>query len=645
MMNKITVILFTILTVSYSFVMAEEIMGMPGMYANPETVAAEIPKLQPQTEIKEENDPEETKLFLLKNVSLYDMEKLLYDKFKPREMIADKKKNGFLITTNKKNIEAIEKFLVDYDKVFNEAVTEEEANISNQKTKVFKIKNIEIEKARDHLQTHFRNISVSRDELRSIILVTGTQSTLNRVEEVIKAIDIAEMNIKTEHIPLYYRDAQLVATIIKNNFNSKVTEVDKDRNSVIISDTNEKVEKILNFLRKFDFKPPTILIEGTIIKIDQGKAKVFGAKYQHNYERQSKIPIDEKGENTVLNIAAGDVVPEFANIAYTFETGGGKTMSVSLGMLVSEGVAETLLKPHINFISGKKGSFEQNDITHREMKSTDGNVGYETKIGLNLLVGGYAVPYENKYKIILNELKLTNGESGESKDKELVFDAPQIVDDGQLIILGGAITRKESIDEVKMPFLGDIPILGELFKYKTKETNVSETLALLRLKVIDSDPLAYAYKASQFEELKKLEPIEFGGETNDSISEHPLKTAEWSSKIIYNGGGGYFEKIYGKYSAEIQEKGNELFKKKIRSRLNLVFNWSDRNLIKKMIENDHGIKNEILAIADTLKVTPYELLIMARHKGAFDDELYLFYLERMRKEGIENFRNAGGGEK
>src|SRR5207247_10780215 len=62
-----------------------------------------------------------------------------------------------------------------------------------------------------------------------------------------------------------------------------------------------------------------------------------------------------------------------------------------------------------------------------------------------------------------------------------------LVDDGQIIVLGGLIEDKVSDGEEKVPGLGDIPIIGNLFKYRTRNHTKTNLMVFLRPTVIRSN--------------------------------------------------------------------------------------------------------------------------------------------------------------
>jgi len=82
-----------------------------------------------------------------------------------------------------------------------------------------------------------------------------------------------------------------------------------------------------------------------------------------------------------------------------------------------------------------------------------------------------------------------DGTSGETRDVPPDLNRRQLsavvtVQDGERVILGGLISSKDSINENKVPLLGDIPILGWLFKYEEKVNNIEELVVVIEPHII-----------------------------------------------------------------------------------------------------------------------------------------------------------------
>jgi len=76
---------------------------------------------------------------------------------------------------------------------------------------------------------------------------------------------------------------------------------------------------------------------------------------------------------------------------------------------------------------------------------------------------------------------------------------------GQTVILGGMITKNDTVTERKVPLFGDIPILGNAFRYDFKETTRTELLIFLTPRIVHSDEEAELFKEIEMGRLNFIE--------------------------------------------------------------------------------------------------------------------------------------------
>jgi type IV pilus assembly protein PilQ len=62
-----------------------------------------------------------------------------------------------------------------------------------------------------------------------------------------------------------------------------------------------------------------------------------------------------------------------------------------------------------------------------------------------------------------------------------------LVDNGETVVLGGVFERTKSFSKEQVPWLGDIPILGNLFKQRSNQDNNSELLIFVTPKILKSE--------------------------------------------------------------------------------------------------------------------------------------------------------------
>ena len=94
-----------------------------------------------------------------------------------------------------------------------------------------------------------------------------------------------------------------------------------------------------------------------------------------------------------------------------------------------------------------------------------------------------------------------------------------LVDDGDIIALGGLIDNSSSGGIEKVPFLGDIPIIGNLFKYQTKKLEKSNLMVFIRPTVIRTAEQANRVSLDRYDYLK----AQYIQSTENGQADFPLK--------------------------------------------------------------------------------------------------------------------------
>ena len=99
------------------------------------------------------------------------------------------------------------------------------------------------------------------------------------------------------------------------------------------------------------------------------------------------------------------------------------------------------------------------------------------------------------------------------------IDTTILVDDGEVIILGGLIRDKETEGEIRVPLLGSIPILGSLFRSRTLSLEKQNLLVFLRPTVLKSNADISSAIERKFNRVFELEIEGTGGNALDQLSD------------------------------------------------------------------------------------------------------------------------------
>ncbi len=286
---------------------------------------------------------------------------------------------------------------------------------------------------------------------------------------------------------------------------------DERTNTLMISDIPRKVAQMRELIDVIDRPVDQVLIEGRIVIATDSFARDLGARFGVSGSKQyggntagigSTVPavVPGAGGGAVrtgglnVNFPAGSFTSgNPASLAYTL-LGNNFSLDLELSALQEEGRGEVISNPRIVTTNQREGKIIQGQ-----------EVGYVTLTG-----GGTGVPIPSvEFKQVALELRVTPTITDDNrvflvlnvkKDEVISFidtsigQVPQIakreidtavlVDDGQTVVIGGVyeFTDRESI--AKVPFLGDVPFLGNLFKKKGRSKEKAELLIFVTPKVL-----------------------------------------------------------------------------------------------------------------------------------------------------------------
>ena len=487
------------------------------------------------------------------------------------------------------------------------------------------------------IQSQYPEAKVNFDSDKKIIEVEAKGFQLLEIYRLIDSKDL--INIKKFQIK--YSDINQLTQTIQQIFQiNNIAQFEKTK-ELIVSANPKQIELIGKYIDEIDNKPPTILVEGIIVKVNHEKARQMGANY--NYKKGQSDDAASGGKSGIsLKNSSFSPLPEgipYDMIEWTSKSG--NVFTLSLGMLVEAGAADILLKPHITFLSGGEGSFSQNiNVPHITTSENGTNVDFSS-VGLTVNVGGIAVKQKNnkntglnEYQIVLNKLEITDGSQGnqiESEgNKQIAFvtnsmqiNSPQIINSGEIIALGGAIRREESVTRNYIPVFGSLPLLKYLFAYDNKTLAVNEIMTFLKLTVLEERKLEE--EVDKLTKTEKFHKTDINKSLKNMLNSSKLETSIFSSSIIYQKNGGYFEFVNNKFSEKQLEKISKKFVAVIRSRIEDAFLTQNYELVKNVIFNDADLKTEIAKLSKSYKAEPLQIIIIARHTGVINDEIFLIY--------------------
>ena len=160
------------------------------------------------------------------------------------------------------------------------------------------------------------------------------------------------------------------------------------------------------------------------------------------------------------------------------------------------------------FFKGSVVAFQSSESITQN--TTTQNVQFD-KVGMELRARPSITP-ENKVDMVVNvEISSLTAELENNQRVRSSMDTRtnMIVQDNQTLLLGGILFQKDSTVESKVPFFGDLPLIGGLFRHNSIEQTNSELLVFITPRVIDesAENIPEATKEKIEQQIEKLEDV------------------------------------------------------------------------------------------------------------------------------------------
>ncbi len=268
--------------------------------------------------------------------------------------------------------------------------------------------------------------------------------------------------------------------------------VDEERNTLIISAYPSDWKKIKMLLKRIDTPPKQILIEVTIAELTLSDELKYGLEWYLKHTSKDMIG--------TINFLSGSGGAGAAGVLYTLTGTSGRFQAI-LSAFASKNLVNIISTPHVVVLDGKSASINvgtQVPVVTSESTSPDLAAGNQPSIlrniqyrstGVNLNVTP-TVTSEGQLRIKLSQsLSEVQGYAPGLNSPIILnrsISTEVTLRSGETVLLGGLISETEGKGENKVPGLGDIPILGNLFKIRSNERKKTELIVEITPYILNS---------------------------------------------------------------------------------------------------------------------------------------------------------------
>lgn len=347
--------------------------------------------------------------------------------------------------------------------------------------------------------------------LEGDIIRIATRTTLKREEEerqkklkdrqTLEEQKKALEPIRTEYISINYSDADAE---IKPHLEAIITKergsisVDKRTNTVILTDTENKIRQAKEIVERLDKVTPQVMIEARIVEANTTFSRTIGTQWgiEGGFaneddaagigpQRGFDIFGGTYGYNMAVNLPPTDTS---AAIGFNFMRIAGSPLSLNaaIAAMESEGGGKIISAPKILTLDNKEATIKQGLEVPYQTIDDDGQPEIQFKnVDLLLKVTPHITPDNRismRLEITNNEIATETGDIPALTTKEARTEL--LVNDGDTVVIGGILKSTKTYLDKGLPGLSKIPLLGWFFKTESESERKEELLIFITPRIV-----------------------------------------------------------------------------------------------------------------------------------------------------------------
>jgi type IV pilus assembly protein PilQ len=271
-------------------------------------------------------------------------------------------------------------------------------------------------------------------------------------------------------------------------------------NQLFVTDTAQRQQALASLLKKLDVPLRQVLIEAKIVEANAnfgsslgvrlgGGGVVGGSTGTQLALGSSATPVvASAGVSPLVNLPAvgqNGYAPASLGVSL-FKSGTSQLLNLEISALEANGQGHVLSSPRVVTADQTKAVIEQGtEIPYQQATASGATSVSFRKAVLSLEVTPQITP---EGKVIL-ELDVNKDSPGTATAAGVTIDTKHVrtqvlVEDGGTVVIGGIYSTTEVGSETQVPWLGDVPLLGALFKTRTRSTIKQELLIFISPSVV-----------------------------------------------------------------------------------------------------------------------------------------------------------------
>lgn len=314
-----------------------------------------------------------------------------------------------------------------------------------------------------------------------------------------------EEKIQEESSPLvrknfqvHHAKAEELVKVLENmkSNRGRITTVERT-NSIIVYDTDAKIEQMGMALEELDVETLQIMITAKLVVVNSELARELGVDWSASMGNATLTPGAAAGTAATTNpTRTSALVQSFPNNGVTPAVANASTaisasvldnhLQMAITNLMGDASTEVLASPQVSTLDNTEAQVFMGDkVSIRVIDDSGESSTQLVETGIKLTV----TPHVSGDNRILLDLHPENNSYDYDTKGEIVISTQEaktkvVVADGETVVIGGLTRNETQESESGIPFLKDIPILGNLFKYSKKSVTKKDLVIFVTPRII-----------------------------------------------------------------------------------------------------------------------------------------------------------------
>ncbi len=351
----------------------------------------------------------------------------------------------------------------------------------------------------------------------NILRIASVTALTKEAEDEMKSKEAKKKaeDLITRIVPVNYSTAATIEGTIKKSLSPRgETVTDARTNTLIIKDIPRNVDEVVALIKLLDKPIAQIMIEARIVEASLTFSRSIGvqwggtAKFDAAHGNPTGLtspssigitggtqmgPTPSGNGNFLVNMPApagvgtggGAIGFTFGSLSKAFN------LDLVLSALESTGEGKIISSPRVSALDNKEAKIEQGVSIPFSTTSASGTQIQFIDAKLALTVTPHATP-DNKIFLKIQATKNAPdtsllGASGQPSIRKNEATTEILLADGETAVIGGILTLDRSVSYTKVPFFGDLPLIGWLFKSKTTNENKGELMIFITPRVVKQE--------------------------------------------------------------------------------------------------------------------------------------------------------------